>query len=132
MCLDMFLNNASLPYQHLVDSQAESYKKSKLLDDYRQNIVNLENTIKTKDEYIAYLVACHENTIKTKDEELAYLVACLEHIERNITDHENTIKTKDRHLEQLLNTIKTKDEQLEQLRKLKYDLKNRGLRPVPY
>ena len=76
----MFLNNASLPYQHLVDSQAESYKKSKLLDDYRQNIVNLENTIKTKDEHIAYL-------------------------EQNIINHENTLKTKDEHIERINNSL---------------------------
>ena len=59
MCLDMFLNDASLPYQYLGDSQAENYEKYK-------HIASLENTLKTKDEHIAYI----ENTLKTKDEHI--------------------------------------------------------------
>ena len=76
MCLDMFLNDASLPYQYLGDSQAENYEKYK-------HIASLENTLKTKDEHITNL----ENTLKTKDEHIAYI--------------ENTLKTKDGQLEQL-------------------------------
>ena len=62
MCLDMFLNDASLPYQYLADSQAENAEKYK-------HIASLENTLKTKDEHIAYL----ENTLKTKVERVADL-----------------------------------------------------------
>ena len=76
MCLDMFLNDASLPYQYLADSQAGNAEKYK-------HIASLENTLKTKDEHIAN----HENTLKTKDEHIASL--------------ENTLKTKDGQLEQL-------------------------------
>lgn len=70
MCLDMFLNDASLPYQYLGDSIAANYEKYK-------HIASLENTPKTKDEHIAYI----ENTPKTKDEDLERL--------------QNTLKTKD-------------------------------------
>ena len=76
MCLDMFLNDASLPYQYLGDSQAENYEKYK-------HIASLENTLKTKDVELEHL----ENALKTKDEELEQL--------RNI------LKTKDGHLEML-------------------------------
>ena len=65
----MFLNDASLPYQYLADSQAENAEKYKY-------IASLENTLKAKDEHIAN----HENTLKTKDEHIASL--------------ENTLKTK--------------------------------------
>ena len=76
MCLGMFLNDASLPYQYLGDSQAENYEKYK-------HIASLENTLKTKDVELEHL----ENALKTKDEELEQL--------RNI------LKTKDGHLERL-------------------------------
>ena len=102
MCLGMFLNDASLPYQYLGDSQAENYEKYK-------HIASLENTRKTKDVELEHL----ENTLKTKDEELEQLP--------------NTLKTKDEQHEQLLNTLKTKDEQLEQLRKFNNSLINCGL-----
>ena len=62
MCLDMFLNDASLPYQYLGDSQAENYEKYK-------HIASLENTLKTKDEELEQL----RNTLKTKDEQLEQL-----------------------------------------------------------
>ena len=58
----MFLNDASLSYQYLGDSQAENYEKYK-------HIISLENTLKTKDERIA----CIENTPKTKDGQLEQL-----------------------------------------------------------
>ena len=48
MCLDMFLNDASLPYQYLGDSQAENAVKYKY-------IASLENTLKTKVERVADL-----------------------------------------------------------------------------
>ena len=76
MCLDMFLNDASLPYQYLGDSQAENYEKYK-------HIASLENTLKTKDEELEQL----RNTLKTKDEQHEQLL--------------NTLKTKDEQLEQL-------------------------------
>ena len=76
MCLDMFLNDASLPYQYLADSQAGNAEKYK-------HIASLENTLKTKDVELEHL----ENALKTKDEELEQL--------RNI------LKTKDGHLERL-------------------------------
>ena len=76
MCLDMFLNDASLPYQYLGDSQAENYEKYK-------HIASLETALKTKDEELEQL----RNTLKTKDEQHEQLL--------------NTLKTKDEQLEQL-------------------------------
>ena len=76
MCLDMFLNDASLPYQYLADSQAGNAEKYK-------HIASLENTLKTKDEELEQL----RNTLKTKDEQLEQLW--------------DTLKTMDEQLEQL-------------------------------
>ena len=76
MCLGMFLNDASLPYQFLGDSQAENYEKYKY-------IASLETALKTKDEELEQL----RNTLKTKDEQHEQLL--------------NTLKTKDEQLEQL-------------------------------
>ena len=76
MCLDMFLNDASLSYQYLGDSIAEDYEKRQYITSLEQNIADLVQSLKTKDEHIAYL-------------------------EQNIVDHENTLKTKDGQLDQL-------------------------------
>ena len=80
MCLDMFLNDASLPYQYLGDSQAENREKSKHIAYLEQNIAELAQTLKAKDEHIAYL-------------------------EQNIADHEQTLKKKDEHIERINNSL---------------------------
>ena len=67
------MNDASLSYQYLADSQAENAEKSKLLDDYRQNITYHEQNIAYHEQNIAYLeqnIAYHEQTLKTKDEHI--------------------------------------------------------------